>query len=311
MNKRIPFVYLISTSYSGSTLLSILMNAHPQVASVGELANSIGMMVKGGSIDRYYCSCGLEIKQCAFWKNVKRYCFESGVELDLHNFNTNLDAGFGEHLNRLLFGKAKRFESLESLRDSLLWMLPGFRNMIKDTIHLNIVVAQAILRASEKEILFDASKDAKRGFYLAKDNICDFKLVHLVRDITGFINSCRKRKGDGYYEKASNNWIRVHQAALRMKADLPDKAYLLVKYERLCEHTEETIEEICRFIGIDAIDLVARAKKNEHHIIGNTMRARPFNAVCIDEAWKKDLSDQQIAACMQKTGYLRKLLDYK
>ena len=53
-------IYIMSPSFSGSTLLTFLMGAHPSVATVGELkATSLG------DIDEYDCSCGSRIRHPA------------------------------------------------------------------------------------------------------------------------------------------------------------------------------------------------------------------------------------------------------
>ena len=311
MNNRIPYVYVISTSYSGSTLLSVLVNAHPQVVSIGELANSIGALMKRGGNHGYYCSCGLEIRHCRFWENVTNLCLQNGIELDLHSFDTNLNFGHGKYINKMLFGIAKRFTSLETLRDRLLWMVPVFRNRITSLMHRNAILVQSILMAADKKIFLDASKDAKMAYYLTKNKNPDFKVIHLVRDIRGFINSCRKYLGEGYFEKALNNWLRVNQAALKIKSNLPSEAYLLVKYERLCNNTAETIEEICEFIGVNPVDLVTAAKGQQNHIIGNSMRLRPFNSIQVDEKWKKELPADYITECLKRSVLLRKEVGYE
>ena len=62
----IDLVYIASPSYSGSTLLTFLLNAHRDVATMGEL--------KWGPIDleTYCCSCGELLTACPFWQDVAR-----------------------------------------------------------------------------------------------------------------------------------------------------------------------------------------------------------------------------------------------
>lgn len=288
----------------------MLMNAHPQVASIGELANSIGMLIRSGKTDQYFCSCDMEIKQCKFWKKVKNRCSEEGVELDLHSFDTNLDIGLGKNINRVLFGLTGRFPAIESFRDRFLWQIPGFRHIITRVIDRNLVIARAILDITDKKIFFDASKDLRRAIYLTKNENLEFKLIHLVKDVRGFLNSSRKRSGAKYFKKAVSTWIRTHRAALRIKSSLPGDAYLLVKYERLCEDTSETLADIFRFLDVDPVDLVSTVNKQSHHIIGNSMRRRSFNGLQLDEEWKKYLTPQQVAECMRLTGELSVALSY-
>jgi len=61
----IRLVYIMAASHSGSTLLAMLLNSHPEICTVGELkATSLG------DPDSYYCSCRNKIRECAAtWQN--------------------------------------------------------------------------------------------------------------------------------------------------------------------------------------------------------------------------------------------------
>ncbi|HET9468064.1 MAG TPA: hypothetical protein VFO48_06630, partial [Vicinamibacterales bacterium] len=54
---RPRLVYLAGSGHTGSTLLALLMNAHPAVASVGEVAIKPKIRHKGNEL-RQKCSCG-------------------------------------------------------------------------------------------------------------------------------------------------------------------------------------------------------------------------------------------------------------
>jgi len=182
------YANVASTAYSGTTLLAMLMNSHPQIVSIGELANSIGKLFKNGNIAKYFCSCGCEIEKCEFWVAVKHRCLEKGVILDLHDFDLKLDVGLGRMFNRILFGIHERFIPLQNLRDFILWNIPLSRKMTKHLFERNSVIAKGILDIAGNSIFFDTSKDLKRANFLAQDKEFDFKLIHLVRDFRGFFN---------------------------------------------------------------------------------------------------------------------------
>lgn len=56
-------IYLLSTGYSGSTLLEKLLGQNPGIHNLGELYK----------ISRHpICSCGAGIEQCPFWKRVAK-----------------------------------------------------------------------------------------------------------------------------------------------------------------------------------------------------------------------------------------------
>ncbi len=59
---KLRVAYVLACSHSGSTLLAMLLGAHPDACTIGELKLS-----SLGDIDCYRCSCGELIVQCAFW----------------------------------------------------------------------------------------------------------------------------------------------------------------------------------------------------------------------------------------------------
>jgi Sulfotransferase family len=62
-----PYVYIIGLSHSGSTLLSFLLNAHPEVVSVGEVSR-LGDLIPGRWTEKHdRCSCRRSFYQCCFW----------------------------------------------------------------------------------------------------------------------------------------------------------------------------------------------------------------------------------------------------
>jgi len=68
-------IYIASRPHSGSTLLALLMNAHSQVVSVGELKKLL---------QHQTCTChGLKPGDCPFWSKVAASVHES-IGLDLH-----------------------------------------------------------------------------------------------------------------------------------------------------------------------------------------------------------------------------------
>lgn len=188
------------------------------------------------------------------------------------------------------------------MRDSLLWHIPGYRRVLNRIIHRNIVIARAALDVSGKKIFFDASKGIGRAFILAKSDQLQFKLIHLVRNPKGVLNSYVKRRPNISTRKILNYWNRTHLAAVRLKSILPKHSYILVNYEQLCKKPIETIAEICRFLGVKAMDLPSLVNERPHHIIGNDMRLNFFSGFKQDEAWRQNLTSSQLAECDKISG---------
>src|SRR5467141_2186105 len=89
--------YILAASHSGSTLLTMLLGAHPEAFTVGELkATNLG------DPKRYRCSCGQLIKNCAFWARVSSAMESKGFPFDITSAGTNFLACESPYARRLL-----------------------------------------------------------------------------------------------------------------------------------------------------------------------------------------------------------------
>ena len=102
-------IYIAGTSHSGSTLLDLMLNAHPEIISVGELVNlARHLEYKKPHKKRYTsCSCGApSLWQCDFWSRVNKATLQtegkSIGELDVLNYR-----GSAESTHRMPFSSER------------------------------------------------------------------------------------------------------------------------------------------------------------------------------------------------------------
>ena len=81
MSDRHPerFLYVVGTSFTGSTLLSFLLNLHPQIVSVGECDPNFS---NWSDPNEFPCSCGRTLAACPFWTAVDEEMAERGLRFD-------------------------------------------------------------------------------------------------------------------------------------------------------------------------------------------------------------------------------------
>src|SRR5688572_27934431 len=91
--RRLSFVYLTSSPFSGSTLFSFLVNSHPQIATVGEMTGPIASQ----DPDKYRCSCGEKIRECTFWLQITAKMVSRGFVFDPGRFDTRMRLGSGPY----------------------------------------------------------------------------------------------------------------------------------------------------------------------------------------------------------------------
>ena len=136
---RHKLIYILSPSYSGSTLLTLLMANHPQIGTIGELkATSMG------DIESYRCSCGNYIKSCEFWGTLTRSLQSEGSDLDLSDFNTHFSSS-GWLRNKIMSARVQG-TFLELLRHLALNYIPPIRSEEKTLLDRNQLLMRHICR---------------------------------------------------------------------------------------------------------------------------------------------------------------------
>jgi hypothetical protein len=105
-------VYVASMAHSGSTLLDLLISAHSQVASVGEVKNLVDVAEPG-------CSCSAtSVWTCPFWGEVgRRFEARTGVELRRAQILRESEPAYGAH-NRALFESIAEVTGRTTIVDS-------------------------------------------------------------------------------------------------------------------------------------------------------------------------------------------------
>ena len=143
--EKIQLVYILSASHSGSTLLAMLLNAHPDVCSVGELkATSLG------DPEKYLCSCGARIRECSFWNDVSKSMSNKGIRFDITNAGTDLRHNASKYIKYIL-GPLHRGPVLELIRDIALSISPAWKKQLREIQSTNYMLMKCILERTRKK----------------------------------------------------------------------------------------------------------------------------------------------------------------
>jgi len=297
-------LYILSPSYSGSTLLTFLLAGHPRIGTVGEL-KATAM----GDLDQYYCSCQSAIRKCPFWHKLTNQLAQKGVTLDLADFGTHFCAPWRPVVDRLIRA-CPRGTIFELARDISLKFIPGAGREIEQIIEKNRVVIEAILKLQQADVFLDASKESVRLKYLLKAGYWNIKAVHLVRDGRGVACSYMKHY-DVPMEIAALEWKQTHRQCQIMVSALPGDSCITVHYEQLCADPEGTVKAIFDLVKLDPNQGRTDLHPAEHHILGNYMRLKRSGTIKLDEKWKTTLSAEQLAAFDQVAGDINRQYGYE
>src|SRR4028119_477583 len=175
--EKTPFAFVLSRSFSGSTLLSFLLGAHPEIATVGEM-----FIAPSYNREGYPCSCGEPIESCAFWQEVSREMEARGVPFDIRDADTSLTAGpYGYLGNRVVWAEP-RGPVLETVRKAALLGMPGVRRELDRRLEVNRQLAEVVMDLRGAHVFVDATKRPGRALLLRRVPGLDLKIIHLVRD---------------------------------------------------------------------------------------------------------------------------------
>jgi len=248
-------IYIAGAAHSGSTLLDLMLNAHPDIVSVGEVLKLNRQLAYRDAEKKTYaaCSCGApSLWACKFW---------SAVDAE----------------TRAATGK--------SLAD-----LDVLDNSIQDPRRApNVMLFKAIAAVSGKNFIVDSSKIPRRLGHLMQFPELDVYPVHLVRDPKGQVASVMRKHG-GFLR----NIVRYEIVQEQLHRKLKSVPHSVVRYEDLVRDPERTLRSILTPLGLsfDRRQL-SWAEAEKHIVAGNHMRYETKSKLVLDEKWREHLTAGQ------------------
>jgi hypothetical protein len=318
-------VYLLAASHSGSTLVAMLLGAHPDVCTVGELK-----WTSMGDVSRYRCSCGTLITECPFWRDISTELGKRGIDFDIWNARTDLRSGASD-LQRRLLRPLHRGALAEWVRDAALQATPGWRAHVKGHQARNLALIETILARSGRRVIVDSSKIGLRLKYLLRIPSLDIRVIRIVRDGRAvsltytdpatFADATKQDlKGGGSgasrdhqrlsMAAAAREWRRSNEEAETILRQLPETQWMAVRYEDVCADPAGTLRRLAGFIGVDPAAVRLDFRSIEHHVVGNGMRLDTTSDIRLDERWRQTLGASDLRTFSEVAGALNQRLGY-
>jgi hypothetical protein len=249
-------IYIAGAAHSGSTLLDLMLNAHPDIVSVGEVLKlNRRIKRKRSGVERSVrCSCGSPISQCGFWEDVDRRVRETDgrklVELELQENSAS-----------------------ESHRAA------------------NSVLFRGISHVSQKDFVVDSSKLPARLAQLMSLSDINLYPVHLVRDPRGQLASVIDQLG---LIRGILNYEVVHMQIRRLLRSVPHGVVRYEDLVGDPEATLSNVLRPLG-LSFHPRQL-AWAEQVKHSVAGNHLRMKKSSELVLDETWRHRLSRwQQLA----------------
>jgi hypothetical protein len=290
------FVFVMAHSFSGSTLLSFLLGAHPEIATVGEMYISPAF-----NTDDYLCSCGRPIDECPFWRRVSREMEARGIPFNVRNSDTAFRTdGIGRLAYRMLTSEP-RGGLFEAARRAAVHLLPGARRELERRLRVNQVLVDVVTEMRGVNVFADTSKRPGRALLLRWVPTFDTRIIHLVRDGRGVARSATRNLGRTVEEGARSWAASIRSAEQVQKRFSPDR-WLTVRHEDLCRDPGRELDRIFQFAGVTPGLQSLDFRSSDHHIIGNRMRLDKVSEIRLDERWRTELTPSQIQTVERIAG---------
>ncbi len=283
-------VYIAGYGRSGSTLLGRLLARSPSVVSLGEVARLFLVTRQEGSP----CGCGVPIGRCRVWGPVlERF---AGVPYrDLWRTQREHEA--------LRFWSGRLRGTRGRATDSYLEMTGTILEGVRNGFGL------------ENLVLVDGSKTAfgaaLRPLRLAEHPGVDLRVVHLVRDSRGVLNSMKlglnrdlevgaARTAPFARSRALAGWLSANAAAERARDAVGIERSVRIRYEDLVRDAGGEVARLAAFIGAGPgrDGSVGEA----HEIAANRMKHGPLVDEQADETWRTELAPWEVRLAQRVTG---------
>ncbi|MCX5769057.1 MAG: sulfotransferase [Candidatus Hydrogenedentes bacterium] len=301
--KPVTLLYITGYNYSGSTLLAFLINAHPLMASTGEICGPANFT------EQSQCSCGAALHACPAYREIEERVSHPLFELDRFKFGHRLLSIPPTLRQRLLFGSLRNTPA-ETLRDWAREHLPWARAVAweKRAVYAGFVKAVAGLFGAG--IVADSSKNPMNIPFLTGADGIRLSVIHLVRHPAACVFSAINRSPHGVAAAAAY-WARNFKTVERVLARAPRADWMRLRYEDVCVEPEAACRALCEWIGVPFDPAMLRFRQADHHIYGNPMRLTDVAEIRLDTRWHAGLSEEQLRLVESITGSLAQRCGYR
>lgn len=254
---------------SGTTALATFLGNSSEILNLGEMHQYFKHVV-----DEKECSCGKLLNECEFWR--------SKIDCLTQESSEN---------------SRKLSEKMESHSSIIKHLLNSFSNIEYERyIELHQSILDSIQSDSEKSTLLDSSKYIGRALALNKLDNIELKIIYVVRDVRGVINSFSKKVQTS---KSPLSTI-VYYSLINLVAEFISrfifrKKVIKIRYEDLIENPISLFEKIEKFINIDLTDIKEKIHKEQafsigHIVGGNRLKKNKEIYFRKDISWKEKIS---------------------
>lgn len=298
-------LFILSPGYTGSTLLTLLIATHPEVATIGERRN-LHVRLNVGRSKQVHCLCGRYARDC----DVLSAAYAAGrrkLPFYLRGVNyPKFKLSRHQHVNRIAFRLARATEL--GYRQ---WFLTRWMSFLyRRVCDANAAVVDFVLQNQGANVLVDSSKVPGDLKHLKDSGLFDVRVIHLSRDGRGRFYSLLDRDPSLSTEDAARDVRDAHRRIQTLLDEWEDPV-THVKYEDLCRRPLDEIRRIAVEAGLDpegmSLDYLATTK----HLLGNARIVQSESDQIVNqELWRTSLSPEALETFERIAGESNRTFGY-
>ena len=263
----IPINFVVGKERSGTTLLQVMLNTHPNIAAPPESRFIVLLYNKYGSIKNWS------------EKNIYNFCNDLYRE--------------GLFRNYWMIEKIKLYNVLVS-----------FKNTLSYAMVCKIVFLQWNKSGNHITMLFDKNPIYYYFLPIVGKVFPEARYIHLVRDYRANIASHQRVFKIKKASDLAYRWVKINELIEQSKLRIPGKHFTLT-YESLVSNPETSMKEVCAFLQLpfsnnmleDHTSSVYTSFKENKRDRFREMHGslfQPISSIHINE-WAKKLSPEEIS----------------
>lgn len=300
-------LYLMGAGHVGSTVIDVVIGAHPQIESLGEAWKLPGAWLEPES--ERVCACGTPIRTCAFWREARAHWSQLVGDDDVARYVAGM----------------QRFEGARAAWPRLLASRLHTGPAFAEYVRRNRALYEAVLQTSRKRMIVESSLSPRRAFVLERTPGVELHLVHVVRDGRGVIwshqnpakRAVRKSFAPAPTFETTRYWISANLQSAFVFAQLPPERRLRLRYEDFATDPEAALVRIGCFVGEDLSGLltpdraIRQPALQRHTPGGNRVRMQREVQVRRDFSWMEHLPAKDRELFWRWAGWLARGYGYE
>ena len=301
----LQYVSLLNTSFSGSTLISMLLCSQPRIIGFGDTY----VVPNPQHYPKHPCTCGRWYDECPPRVVVRNAIRAGGIpDYDWDR------ASFAPMPKWLPWKLRQNWPLAKSGSLPFYRAIPrSLRKILYRQFYLeNTLMLQGLEETGAYDIYFDGCKGLVR-VELLRNMIPNIKLLHVVRHPGAFLYHFHKN-GETKFESRLPQWIRYNRRAHDFARLMPAANYLALTYESIVQQPEQFIDKMRGFMGMTETHTsdCSRIRRSQIHIIGNRMRETADRVLDYSNTWRGKMPaavEEKADEIIRQDDWLRSLYE--